>query len=204
MPDDAKKTEKLPAEKPAGRSADKPGGEKADGKTGPDSPAAAAGKPGETEVGARLDGMRGWLGDLDRTVGVRSRIGLVLAAVAIGAAGAAIYLSLDAKQQSASDKDVSELQSRLGDVEREASDTAQDVTSLKSRVDNATQQASGASGTVKSLQSQVKQLQTDIADVKQSIKAVSAKAESAARTSTAPETGSNASPGDTTGGAKNP
>jgi len=175
----------------------------------PDRPAAAApgaGKPDETSVDARLDGMRGWLGDLDRTVGIRSRIGLVLAAIAIGASGAAIYLSLDAKQQSASNRDVSSLRDQLQQIGQQASDTAQDVTSLKSSVDAARRQAADASSTADSLRGQIKSLQTDVSDLQDSVsKAAAAPAAGAAgggsSASNSPPSAGNEG---ATGGTKNP
>jgi len=43
-----------------------------------------------------LDGLRAWIGEVERRLGVRSRVFLVLLAIAIGASGAAIYLALEA------------------------------------------------------------------------------------------------------------
>jgi cell division protein FtsB len=176
------------------------------GEPGDARPGDAATPPGPGEITARLDGIRGWLGDLDRTVRIRSRIGLVLAAIAIGAAGAAIYLSLDAKEQSASDRDVSSLRDQLQQVQQQSSETAQDVTSLKSSVDSARRQAADASSTVGSLRAQIKSLRTDVADLQQSV------SEAAAAPAPSSDTGAaDSSPGtppagsdEPTGGAGNP
>jgi hypothetical protein len=43
-----------------------------------------------------LDGLRAWIGEVERKLGVRTRVFLVLMAIAIGASGAAIYLALEA------------------------------------------------------------------------------------------------------------
>jgi hypothetical protein len=43
-----------------------------------------------------LDGLRAWIGEVERKLGVRTRVFLVLLAIAIGSSGAAIYLALDA------------------------------------------------------------------------------------------------------------
>jgi hypothetical protein len=43
-----------------------------------------------------LDGLRAWIGEVERKLGARTRVFLVLLAIAIGASGAAIYLALDA------------------------------------------------------------------------------------------------------------
>ena len=102
----------------------------------------AAARSGEGTIVERLDGMRGWLGDLDRTVGVRSRIGLFLAAIAIGAAGAAIYLALNAKQESATNRDVSALQDRVSSLQDDLKNTSDDLTALRGSVNAARSQSS--------------------------------------------------------------
>src|SRR3954469_1324013 len=43
-----------------------------------------------------LDGLRAWIGEVERKLGARTRVFLVLLAIAIGASGAAIYLAIDA------------------------------------------------------------------------------------------------------------
>jgi len=43
-----------------------------------------------------LDGLRAWIGEVERKLGVRTRVFLVLLAIAIGASGAAIYLAIEA------------------------------------------------------------------------------------------------------------
>jgi hypothetical protein len=43
-----------------------------------------------------LDGLRAWIGEVERKLGARTRVFLVLLAIAIGASGAAIFLALEA------------------------------------------------------------------------------------------------------------
>jgi len=43
-----------------------------------------------------LDGLRAWIGEVERKLAARSRVFLVLLAIAIGGSGAAIYLALEA------------------------------------------------------------------------------------------------------------
>ena len=158
-----------------------------------------AAQTGEGTAAERLDGMRGWLGDLDRTVGVRSRIGLVLAAIAIGAAGAAIYLALNAKEQSASDRDVSALRDKLDSVQQNANSTARDVTALKGSVNSARSQSSAANATASKLQSQVKTLQGDVQDLQRSASSAAATPAPTGALPGATGTGTTTTPG--TGGA---
>jgi outer membrane murein-binding lipoprotein Lpp len=47
-----------------------------------------------------LDGLRAWIGEVERKLGMRTRVFLVLLAIAIGGAGAAIYLAIEAENDS--------------------------------------------------------------------------------------------------------
>lgn len=60
-----------------------------------------------------LDGLRAWIGEVERKLGMRTRVFLVLATIAIGGAGAAIYLAIDTRDNAVSESDVQELQQRL-------------------------------------------------------------------------------------------
>ena len=60
-----------------------------------------------------LDGLRAWIGEVERKLGMRTRVFLVLATIAIGGAGAAIYLAIDTRDDAVSESDVRELQERL-------------------------------------------------------------------------------------------
>ncbi|HWB69499.1 MAG TPA: hypothetical protein VG518_05940 [Solirubrobacterales bacterium] len=61
-----------------------------------------------------LEGLRAWIGEVERKLGVRTKIGLVLLALAIGAAGAGIYLALDAASNSIDKKDLKSLEEQVG------------------------------------------------------------------------------------------
>jgi hypothetical protein len=60
-----------------------------------------------------LDGLRAWIGEVERKLGMRTRVFLALATIAIGGAGAAIYLAIDTRDNAVSESDVQELQQRL-------------------------------------------------------------------------------------------
>lgn len=60
-----------------------------------------------------LDGLRAWIGEVERKLGVRTRVFLVLTVIAIGIGGAAAYLAIDARDSSVSEGDVQELQEQL-------------------------------------------------------------------------------------------
>ncbi len=51
-----------------------------------------------------VDGLRAWIGEVERKLGMRTRVFLVLAVIAIGAAGAAIYLAIDTRDNAVSER----------------------------------------------------------------------------------------------------
>jgi hypothetical protein len=60
-----------------------------------------------------LEGLRAWIAEVERKLGRRTRVFLALAAIAIGVAGASLYLAIDAKDSSVSEGDVRALQEKL-------------------------------------------------------------------------------------------
>ena len=60
-----------------------------------------------------LDGLRAWIGEVERKLGARTRVFLALTVIAIGIAGAAVYLAIDARNSSVSEGDVQALQQEL-------------------------------------------------------------------------------------------
>ena len=60
-----------------------------------------------------LDGLRAWIGEVERKLGIRTKVMLALAVIAIGIAGAGVYLAIDTRQSAVSEGDVQELQQEL-------------------------------------------------------------------------------------------
>jgi hypothetical protein len=60
-----------------------------------------------------LEGLRAWIGEVERKLVKRTRVFLVLTVIAIGIGGAAIYLAIDARESSVSESDVQALQQQL-------------------------------------------------------------------------------------------
>lgn len=84
-----------------------------------------------------LDGLRAWIGEVERKLGVRTRVFLVLAAIAVGGAATGIYLALEAANESVSKDEVQALQERVG-TGTGASETGAEaaaVTALKGEVE---------------------------------------------------------------------
>jgi hypothetical protein len=60
-----------------------------------------------------LDGLRAWIGMVERKLTMRTRVFLVLVAIAVGGAAAAVYLSIDAQNNQVSETDLQALQTEL-------------------------------------------------------------------------------------------
>ena len=64
-----------------------------------------------------LDGLRAWIGEVERKLGVRTKVMLALAVIAIAIAGAGIYLAIDTRNKAVSEGDVQTLQKISGHVD---------------------------------------------------------------------------------------
>jgi uncharacterized protein HemX len=102
-----------------------------------------------------LDGLRAWIGELERKLGARTRVGLVLVAIAVGGAGAAIYLALDSAEKSASKDEVQQVQTQVDQLGGNSSKSSQ----LEARVAAAEAAAKTAQSEVVKLEAQVRALQ---------------------------------------------
>jgi hypothetical protein len=60
-----------------------------------------------------LDGLRAWIGVVERKLTMRTRVFLVLVAIAIGGAGAGIVLAIDAQDNAVSKSDLQTVRDEL-------------------------------------------------------------------------------------------
>jgi hypothetical protein len=79
-----------------------------------------------------LDGLRAWIGVVERKLLVRTRVFLVLVAIAVGGAAAAIYLAVDAQENSVSKSDVETVRDEL---EAGGGETGGDVAGLETELE---------------------------------------------------------------------
>lgn len=75
------------------------------------------GSPAETAGLVR--GLQAWMADMDRRLAIRTKLLLGLAAIAIGAAGAAIFLSVEANRTTASQEEFAELQREVDEMRQQ-------------------------------------------------------------------------------------
>ena len=81
-----------------------------------------------------LDGLRAWIGEVERKLGIRTKVMLALAVIAIAIAGAGIYLSIDTRESSVSESDVQTLQQELEARIDSASAGGSEAATLKTEV----------------------------------------------------------------------
>jgi hypothetical protein len=100
-----------------------------------------------------LDGLRAWIGEVERKLGKRTRVFLVLAAIAVGGAGAAIYLAVEAQEDSVSKADVQAVRDELagrigaGGGETDLSQLEAEISSLRAEVAKLRAEESPSKGT---------------------------------------------------------
>jgi uncharacterized protein HemX len=90
-----------------------------------------------------LDGLRAWIGLVERKLRMRTRVFLVLVAIAVGGAGAGIYLAVEAQNDQVTEGDLQALQEELraeigasaGQAPTESSESAAQISSLTSQVE---------------------------------------------------------------------
>jgi hypothetical protein len=114
-----------------------------------------------------LDGLRAWIGEVERKLGARTRVFLVLLAIAIGASGAAIYLALEAEDSGAGGSGAA---------------STQEVQELREQFE-----VEGGASEISSLESQIVELRTEVEGLKAKEEAKQGEGESSAKK--LPETG---------------
>jgi hypothetical protein len=96
-----------------------------------------------------LDGLRAWIGEVERQLGMRTRIFLVLVAIAVGGAGTAIYLAVEAQNDQVGKDDLQAVESAL-------------QARIEALEANATTGTSEAGGGNAALEAQLRQLQAKV------------------------------------------
>ena len=153
------------SEKPADKPADKPAAKSA---AKPAAAAVAAKKPPAPNVQERIEGLQGWMAEIERKQGRMTYFGAAGLLVAILAAGAAIYLGITNQQDSADKKDFEALEERvtqIGDslkssTEEQLKTLNSNLGSIEQRLDAIEQKQQQTDTTIKSLQTQIDQVRT--------------------------------------------
>jgi cell division protein FtsL len=83
----------------------------------------------------RIDGLRAWVAQVERKLGVRTYVGAAIVVLALAAAAVGLALTLSLKQDAATNDDIGSLRDQISAVEQSASQAAQeDVQALDRRL----------------------------------------------------------------------
>ena len=133
-------------------------------------PQPAAGKPPSVNPHERIDGLRSWLAQVERRLGLRTYIGAALVVLALAAGGAGVFLALRTEQDAATEADVENLREELTGVEQTAVEAAQqDVEAVNETLTDLENQISRLENEQGSLSDELSVAQDDIQDLRDQI-----------------------------------
>src|SRR3954471_3674311 len=123
---------------------------------------AATGKAPEANLQERMEGLQGWMAEIERKQGRITYFGIAGLLIAIIAAGAALYFGLTAKSDSATKSNVDALSKRIDSLEAAATKNSKDtqealnssVTQLQQSISSLQKTQSQNSSSIATLQSQ--------------------------------------------------
>ena len=133
----------------------------------PDNPATGAEPAALPRDGE--EGLRAWIAQVDRKLGIRSYAGTAAVILALAAAIVAIVLAIDARDNSANNGDLTRVENRVGDLAARAgeADAVQgDLDSLDGRVADLESQLSGLSSGDADVESRISVVEDDIEDLR--------------------------------------
>jgi uncharacterized protein HemX len=160
-------TAQTPSATPSAPQAQGPSPEAARNQAGvADSPVEAAPR-GQQE---QIDGLRAWLAQVDRKLGLRTYVGAALAALALAAAAVALVLTLSVKRDSVSQGELDALRDQLSVVELSATRAAEsDVKSLNQRLADIEAEVDRLSTQQKTSDRELQVVQDDIEELRSQV-----------------------------------
>jgi hypothetical protein len=123
---------------------------------------AAKRKAPDPNLQERMEGLQGWMAEIERKQGRLTYFGIAGLAIAILAAGAALYFGLTAKSDSATKSDLDALTKRIDSLEAAATKNSKDtqaalnasVSQLQQSISTLQRQATQNAASISTLQSQ--------------------------------------------------
>ncbi len=142
------------------------------GKPEPAQPAAAPQAPADPQE--RIDGLRAWIAQVDRKLGVRTYVGAAVAVLALAAAAVGLVLTLTLKQDAATEGDVTSLRDQISAVEQSASEAAQEgVQGLDRRLTELEDEVNRLSTGQTTTRRELKVVQDDIKELRDEVSSAS-------------------------------
>jgi uncharacterized protein HemX len=162
---DGPSTEESLPSSPAAKDAD---AVKTPGKPQPAQPSAAPQAPADPQE--RIDGLRAWIAQVERKLGVRTYVGVAVAVLALAAAAVALVLTLTLKQDAATEDDLTSLRDQISAVEQSASQAAEeDVQGLDRRLAELEDEVNRLSTGQTTTRRELKVVQDDIKELRSQV-----------------------------------
>jgi septal ring factor EnvC (AmiA/AmiB activator) len=118
----------------------------------------------------RIEGLRGWLAQVDRKINVRTIAIGIVAVLALAAGIVAIVLAMAAEEDAAKQSEIEDVREQLAAVEETASDAAQeDVQTLTERISALEDDLASATQGNRSVEQRISVLEDDIQDLRDQI-----------------------------------
>jgi septal ring factor EnvC (AmiA/AmiB activator) len=117
-----------------------------------------------------MDGLRAWLAELDRKLGLRTYLGAAIAVLALAAAAVALVLVLSLRQDAATEDDVQSLRDQISGVQESASQAAESrVTALEQRLTQLEDEVNRLSTAQTTSKRELKVVQDDIRELRSEV-----------------------------------
>lgn len=156
-----------PPVQPASPQATKPGAQRSTGAGSRPAPGARAAAP-TTEQ--RLEGVRAWLAEVDRRLGVRTYALGAAFVLSLAASIVALVLALSAKDEGATQAEVDALRDQVEALQQDTSMTAeQDVTGLTERLDELEGRVNSIASDDRTTERELSVVQDDIEDLRREV-----------------------------------
>ncbi len=118
------------------------------------------------------EAQRAWLAQVDRKLGTRTYAGAAALILALAAAIVAIVLAIDARDNSATDADLNQVEQQISSVAKDASasqDAQEGIDSLGGRLDSVEDQISGLESADTDIDDRLEVIEDDIEALRQQI-----------------------------------
>jgi len=131
------------------------------------SAAAAAAAPAASATDLRVDGLRAWIAQVDRKLGVRTYAGAAAVVLALAAGLAGAYLGVTAKDDSATTEELEVLRQQVEQMQAQSTATEEEgVDSVTQRLDELESRLESLSKDQSTTQSELDVVQDDIEELR--------------------------------------
>ena len=125
----------------------------------------AASPPQSTEE--QIEGLRAWIAQIDRKLGIRSVAGAIAIVLALAAGIVGVVRAMSAKDESATKAEVTSLRDQVSASTREVSQAAEDdLTEINDRIDALETRVSTIASSQRTTESEIQVVQDDIDELR--------------------------------------